>query len=89
MFYKTWSVTCPDACEWSGFVCDNWNWHNEWYPAQSCTPKDGTCEWYNITEEYYNSYIPKLKKSHTTFGTEYNWNNDDSITGATFIIIQE
>ena len=40
-------------------------------------------------KEYYNSYIPKLKKSHTTFGTEYNWNNDDSITGATFIIIQE
>ena len=40
-------------------------------------------------KNYYNSYTPKLKKSHTTFGTEYNWNNDDSITGATFIIIQE
>ena len=40
-------------------------------------------------KDYYNSYVPKLKKSHTTFGTEYNWNNDDGITGATFIIIQE
>ena len=40
-------------------------------------------------KEYYNSYTPRLKKNHTTFGTEYNWNNDDSITGATFIIIQE
>ena len=40
-------------------------------------------------KNYYNSYIPKLKKSHTTFGTEYNWNNDDGITGTTFIIIQE
>ena len=38
---------------------------------------------------YYNSYTPKLKKNHTTFGTEYNWNNDDGITGTTFIIIQE
>lgn len=40
-------------------------------------------------KDYYNSYVPKLKKSHTTFGTEYNWNNNDGITGTTFIIIQE
>ena len=38
---------------------------------------------------YYNSYTPKLKKVHSKFGTEYNWDNDDGITGATFIIIQE
>ena len=30
-----------------------------------------------------------LKKVHSKFGTEYNWDNDDGITAATFIIIQE
>lgn len=40
-------------------------------------------------KDYYNSYVPKLKKSHNMFGTEYSWNNDDGITGATFLIIQD
>ena len=40
-------------------------------------------------KNYYNSYIPKLKKSNNRFGIEYGWDFDDGITGATFLIIQE